>query len=134
MNLFIYTLDLVSFFFMQTYLEWKKLQFKRIQTQVLMSQDGADLVNFKTGFISLLSIVSFIGLLLSNVFLSGKRMGQNFYVVEFFISGFVFFAIVPLVIILRNENISSYVYQKFFSRFIFLTKANNQVCPVLEGP
>jgi len=133
-NLFIYTLDLVSFIIMQSYLEWKKLQFKRSQCANAHMDPEVELVNFKTGFISLLSIFSFVALLLSNVFLSGKRMGHDFYVVEFFVSGFVFFAVVPLVVILRNENLSSYVRKKFLSKFIFLTNANNQVCPILDGP
>jgi hypothetical protein len=117
---------------MESYLEWHKSQLKRSQTQNIVIQNQNDLVKLRTGLISLLSVTAYTALLMSNIFLTGKRMGHHFYIVEFFISGQLFFVVVPSVIILRNSNISSYVRQKFLCRFLFLTKANNQVCPRLE--
>ena len=131
-NLFLYLFDMTSFVMMEIYLEWNKLQFKRSQTQNIVVQNQNDLVKLRSGLISLLSVTSFIGLLMSNIFLTGKRMGHHFYIVEFFISGFLFFVVVPVVIILKNSNISGYVKEKCLTRFLFITKANNQVCPRLE--
>ena len=131
-NLFLYLFDVTSSLVMQIYLEWNKLQFKRSQTQNLIIQNQSDLVKLRTGLISLLSVTSFIVLLISNLFLTGKRMGHQYYIVEFFVSGLIFFLVVPLVFILKNSNISSYVKQKFFNKVLFITKANNQVCPRIE--
>ena len=82
----------------------------------------------KSGLVSLVSIAAFVALVLSNVFLTGKRMGHNFYIVEFFISGVVFFVVMPAAVIVRNEKMTKFVAQKF----VFLTKRKNQVCPMLE--
>jgi hypothetical protein len=63
------------------------------------------------------------------VFLTGKRMGQNFYIVEFFISGVVFFVVVPVVVIAKNQKISKFFCQKF----MFVTKRKNRVCPMNDN-
>ena len=131
-NLFLYLFDVTSFLVMQIYLEWNKLQFKRSQTQNLIIQNQSDLVKLRTGLISLLSVTSFIGLLICNLFLTGKRMGHHYYIVEFFVFGLIFFLVVPLVFILKNSNISNYVNQKFFYKVLFIAKANNQVGPRIE--
>jgi hypothetical protein len=39
-------------------------------------------------------------LFLSNVLLTGKEMGQHFYVMEVFVTSIVFFVVAPIVIIL----------------------------------
>ena len=128
-NLILYSFDLASFFVMQAHLEWKKFQFKQSVIQSDNSTSNANdggLINFKSGLYSFLSIVAFVGLLIGNIFLTGKRMGQNFYIVEFFTSGVVCFVAVPVVIVVKNKRISKFFQQKF----IFVTRSKNRICPL----
>ena len=55
---------------------------------------------------------AFLSLFLSNVLLTGREMGENFYVMEVFVASIVFFDVVPIVVILKNEKMTAFVLNR----------------------
>ena len=62
-----------------------------------------------------------------------NQMGGDFYVFEYFLSAIVFFFLVPILMILKNDNLSDYVLQRLKSFIQKMSKANNQVCPTMNA-
>ena len=84
---------------------------------------------------------------MSNVLLTGKEMGQHFYVMEVFITSIVFFIVAPIVIILKNENMTKFVQHRLVNSAVMIgslgsikksicnfLKRRNKVAAVVDPP
>jgi len=60
-------------------------------------------------------------------------MGGDFYILEYFMSAIVFFFLVPIIMILKNENLTFYIQQRVKSYINFFARDNTQVCPTLTN-
>ena len=60
-------------------------------------------------------------------------MGGDFYIIEYFMSAIVFFFFVPIIMILKNDNLTFYILQRLKSYLNVFTSANTQVCPTLTN-
>ena len=106
---------------MQGFVEWHNFKFRSgLDRGIGVGVDKGSGVVPKTGFISLMMIPIFLGLLtLTALAVNGFGSDQDFNIFRVFVSVLIFFVFVPIFVILRNENISGNAKKQFFESDFF---------------